>query len=110
MSKQKSPSSAQAETAEQLRPEPVEVPSEEAPELKLPTVDDLAAKLPPDTLVGLVAAAARLHGWVEHKHATGQPMRMAVADFEAALKTTLKPGKASPHLPAASEHRSKTGS
>lgn len=109
MSKQKSSSSAQAETGEQLRP-PSNGDGSENAAVVHPTVEQLAAQVPRSTPIGLVAAAARLHGWSEHRHATGQPMRMAAVDFEAALKTTLKPGKASPHLPAASEHRSKTGS
>jgi hypothetical protein len=54
------------------------------------------------------AAAAALHGWAEHAHHEGAPMRMVRADYEAALAaaSTIPQGKNAyaPHPAALSSH------
>lgn len=52
-------------------------------------------------------AAAVLHGWLDHAHHAGQPMRMVRDDYLAALAaadTTDERGRAQPHKPAESEY------
>lgn len=53
------------------------------------------------------AAAAALHGWAQHIHHTGEPMRMTRATYEAAIKAVdARPCR--PHREALSPHHALT--
>lgn len=56
----------------------------------------------------LHAAAAALHGWLDHRHHAGEPMRLTDDEYKAALKAATRPprgkNKLEPHRPALSEH------
>ncbi len=52
-------------------------------------------------------AASTLHGWADHAHHAGKPMKLTREDYLAALdaaQKTDKHGKAQPHAPAVSEY------
>ncbi len=53
------------------------------------------------------AAAAALHGWAEHAHHAGAPMRLSAEDYFAALVAASEPdtqGNYRPHPGALSRH------
>lgn len=53
------------------------------------------------------AAAAALHGWASHEHHASEPMKLAEADYDAALKAVTEPGESGQsraHKPALSPH------
>lgn len=55
------------------------------------------------------SAAATLHGWQQHEHHTGSPMRLSRADYEAAITAALQPDLTVadyvPHAAALSPHK-----
>lgn len=59
-------------------------------------------------------AAAVLHGWAEHKHHTGEDIKLTDEAYEGALKAAVTPleggerhGDYEPHKPALSPYRGK---
>lgn len=55
------------------------------------------------------SAAAALHGWPQHAHHTGAPMRLSRTDYDAAINAALQPDLTSadyvPHAAALSPHK-----
>lgn len=55
-------------------------------------------------------AAAQLHGWPQHEHHAGAPIRLTREDYELALAAAEAPdpaGEYEPHEAALSEHKGK---
>lgn len=82
-------------------------PEEKAPTVKLPSVNDHKAKLPPKQRF-LHAAASALHGWHEHEHHEGSPLELSAEDYAAALEAAahrdLETGRYVPHPAALCKH------
>lgn len=53
-------------------------------------------------------SAAMEHGWAQHAHHTGEPIKLTREDYEAALKAvTPEKGNPVPHAAALSPHKPK---